>query len=517
MRASLLLVQILYVSAQDEDYLELPEGFSIGAATAAFQIEGAWNTGGKSENVWDYRIHNNISLSVDNGTGDVSCDSYHKYKEDVQLVKNIGLNHYRFSISWSRVLPTGSSDEINKDGIQYYKNLLDECWSNGVTPFVTLHHFDDVQSLIEKTGGWSNESMVEYFADYARVIFKELGSRVKFWSTINESDVFCKVCAYLNESVINTAYRNRYLCAHNVLKAHARAYHIYDEEFRTIQKGKIGLVTNSGYYFPKSERDTESVDLAFDFEAGWILNPIFSKNGDYPEVMKTRIAENSKAEGLTHSRLPEFSREWIDYIKGTYDYLGINHYIPAMVEPANKTAEGRWYNDVGVIYTNHSEWKLTAMGWGVVPKAIGRLLRKITNTFNKPTIYIMENGVSFRSGVIDIDRVEYLYSYLKEVLLAIRDGCDVRVYTVWSLLDNFQWFDGYTQTFGLISVDFKDPNRTRTPKLSSYWLRTIIQKKKLIPFNKTMLNMLKLELCETFINWSDYGQNWNNNNIDKEG
>ncbi|XP_015118432.1 myrosinase 1 [Diachasma alloeum] len=496
MRALLLIVQILnlcrYISAHDEEYLEFPDGFSIGVATSAFQIEGAWNASGKKENIWDHRMHNNIALSLDGGTADVACDSYHKYKEDVQLIKNIGFNHYRFSISWSRVLPNGSPDEINKDGIQYYTNLINELVSNGIKPFVTLYHFDDVQSLIARTGGWSNESMVEYFADYARVMFRELGSKVKFWSTINEPDIYCKYYAYLNETAANTAYRNRYLCAHNLLKAHARTYHIYDEEFRAIQKGKIGLAVNSGYYFPKSKDDTESADIAFAFEGGWILNPIFSTNGDYPEVMKRRIAENSKAEGLTHSRLPEFSPQWIDYIKGTFDYLGLNHYVPAMIEPANKTADGRWYDDIGVIYTNHSKWKTTSMGFGVYPKGIGGVLRKITKTFNNPTIYILENGASLRSGVIDVDRVEYFYSYMKEVLLAIRDGCDVRAYTAWSLLDNFQWFWGYSLRYGIVSVDFKDSNRRRTPKLSSYWLKTVIHERKLLPYNQIILNIVKL-------------------------
>ncbi|XP_063974634.1 myrosinase 1-like [Diachasmimorpha longicaudata] len=333
--------------------------------------------------------------------------------------------------------------------------------------------------------------MIQYFEDYARVVFRELGSKVKFWSTFNEPDIFCRMIAYLNESAPDTAYRNRYLCGHNILKAHARAYHIYDEEFRPHQQGKIGLVTNSGYFFPKLENDTESVEIYFAFQGRWFLDPIFSKSGDYPQVMKTRIAENSKVEGLTHSRLPEFSPEWINYIKGTADYLGINHYAPFMVEPANKTDSGRWYDDSGIIHSNNSEWKVTSIGFRIFPKAIGGLLRKLTEIYDKPPIYIMENGMSSQSGVMDGDRIEYLYSYMKEVLFAIRDGCDVRAYTVWSLLDNFEWFFGYSQRFGLISVDFDDPNRKRTLKLSSYWLKTVIEEGHLVPANETIINLLK--------------------------
>ncbi|XP_063982727.1 uncharacterized protein LOC135165394 [Diachasmimorpha longicaudata] len=491
MTAFLVAVQILYLTSQtfaeDDSYLQIPKGFSIGAATSAYQVEGAWNVSDKSESVWDRRIHTNISYYGNGDSGDVAADSYHKYKEDVQIIKRIGLDHYRFSISWSRVLPTGFPDKVSKDGIQYYKNLIDELLAHGIVPFVTIFHFDDVQSLAEKTGGWTNESMVEYFGDYARVIFRELGPKVKFWTTINELNIYCEENFYVNESEPNTAYTIRYSCIHNLLKGHARAYHIYNDEFRATQGGQVGIIVHGSHHLPVSANDTTSEKIAFDFETGWIMHPIFSKEGDYPEVMKTRIAENSKAEGLPSSRLPEFSPEWVQYIKGTSDYLGLNHYVSYMVEPAPKS-DGRWYDDTGLKKTDNPKWNYTISGFPIFPKGIGAVLREIKLSYNNPPVYILENGMATRSGINDTDRISFLYSFMKEVLLAIRDGCNVRSYTIWSLFDNFEWYVGYSQPFGIVHVDFKDPNRTRTLKLSSHWLAKVLEERKLIPYKDMVAN-----------------------------
>ncbi|XP_015120617.1 myrosinase 1 [Diachasma alloeum] len=494
MTAFIVAVQILYFTSQifavDESYLRIPKGLSIGAATAAYQVEGAWNVSDKSESVWDRRVHTNASYYGGGDSGDVAADCYHKYKQDVQLMKNIGLNHYRFSISWSRVLPSGSPDKISKDGIQYYKNLIDELIANGIVPFVTIFHFDDVQSLIDKTGGWTNESMVEYFADYARVIFRELGPKVKFWTTINELNIYCEENFYVNETKVNTAYTIRYSCVHNLLKAHARAYHIYNDEFRSTQGGQVGLIVHGAHHLPLSPSDTESEKIAFDFETGWIMHPIFSKQGDYPAVMKQRIAENSKIEGLASSRLPEFSAEWVKYIKGSADYLGLNHYVSYMVAPASKY-DGRWYDDTGLNKSDNSDWKYTTSGFSIFPKGIGAVLREIKLSYNNPPVYILENGMAANSGINDTDRLSFLYSFMKEVLLAIRDGCDVRSYTVWSLLDNFEWYSGYSEPFGLVHVDFKDPNRTRTLKLSAHWLTRVMKEGKLIPYKDMFTTKVK--------------------------
>ncbi|XP_015120600.1 myrosinase 1 [Diachasma alloeum] len=479
MKTVLLAVQILYfssqVSAVDPNLPEIPENFLVGAGSSAYQVEGAWNVSDKGEGMWDRWTHNNASYFGSGGNGDIAADSYHKYKEDVQLLKSMKLDVYRFSISWSRVLPTGSPYRVSRDGIQYYKNLINELLANGIVPFPTMYHFDDLQSLMEKTGGWANESMVEYFADYARVLFRELGPKVKHWTTINELNIYCGYIFYHNETDPDLAFSARYRCVHNQLKAHARAYHIYNEEFRSTQGGQVGLVVHSTNYVPVVAGDVESSKIAFDFDTGWIMHPIFSMEGGYPEVMKQRIAENSRAEGLSSSRLPEFSPEWTDYIRGSSDYLGINHFVTSVVERVPKR-NGRWYDDLGLRRT-----QLTTSGTRIYPEGIGAVLRQIRDEYYNPPVYILENGMAEGATFNDTDRIYHLHFYMKEVMSALNDGCDIRSYAVWSLLDSFEWVAGYTQRFGLIHVDFNHPNRTRTPKLSSYWMKAVMEGRKLIP------------------------------------
>lgn len=270
------------------------------------------------------------------------------------------VDHYRFSLSWSRILPTGYADKVSHDGIQYYKNLIDELHRNGIEPVVTLYHWDHPQ-IIEDQGGWTNDMIVKWFGDYARVVFRELGPKVKIFSTINEPNAFCTEgyedgckAPGIRELFFNSTKKRNfttvfswgqsqsqitsgkqlaptggYACGHNVLKAHARAYRIYDREFRRTQNGKIGIVIPCGGQMPKIPGDNASVELSFQFNCGWMAHPIFSKTGDYPEIMKLRVAHNSETEGYPRSRLPQFSENWIRYIrslalrnlKNTYNFF----------------------------------------------------------------------------------------------------------------------------------------------------------------------------------------------------
>lgn len=216
-----------------------PTSFKFGTATAAYQIEGAWNEDGKGENIWD-RLTHNTSLVRNHDTGDVACDSYHRYKEDVQLLKQLGVNFYRFSISWSRILPTGYPDQINKAGIEYYKNLIDELKANNIEPFVTLYHWDLPQPL-QDIGGWMNEKLVDIFADYARTLFTLLGDDVKYWMTFNEPRQICYE-GYglgLKAPAVKLPGIGPYRCAHVLIKAHAKAYHIYQDNFKEKQGGEV--------------------------------------------------------------------------------------------------------------------------------------------------------------------------------------------------------------------------------------------------------------------------------------
>ncbi|XP_047122103.1 myrosinase 1-like [Schistocerca piceifrons] len=213
-----------------------PDDFMFGAATAAYQIEGAWNEDGKGENIQDYLFHNHPEYTAGD-TGDVACDSYHKYKEDVQMLKALNANVYRFSISWARVLPTGDVDIINQPGIDYYNNLINELLANGIQPMVTMYHWDLPQAL-QYIGGWPNELLADYFVEYARVLFENFGDRVKWWVTFNEPATFVHGNTDVRMAPSQPAKGiGDYLAAHTIIKAHARVWHLYDEQFRASQNG----------------------------------------------------------------------------------------------------------------------------------------------------------------------------------------------------------------------------------------------------------------------------------------
>ncbi|XP_044014824.1 myrosinase 1-like isoform X2 [Aphidius gifuensis] len=421
----------------------------------------------------------------DKSNGDIAADTYHKYKEDIQLMKKAGFNHFRLSLSWARILPTGFADKVSQDGVQYYKNVLDELHANNIEPIVTIYHFDHPDAL-EKVSGWLNETMVEAFADYARFVFSEFGSRVKVWTTINAPTFLCNYGYGSGTSApgLQMPGVGPYICVHNMLKAHARAYRIYDEEFRKTQHGQVGVVVSCGHFFPINKNDTESPDIAYQYECGWFAHPVFSNKGDYPSIMRKRIDENSKLQGYPKSRLPVFSSEWIKYIRGTYDYLGLNHYSSNMVDSVEKDEQTGWYDDSGIIQSVNDSWPSIGSGMKTVPHGFSGLLRKIKEEYNNPIVYVMENGVAdygHKLNIIDFERVNFYYSYMKEMILAItRDGCNVKKYTIWSFLDSFEWGRGYTERYGIVYVNFTDPNRSRTPRQSYYWLKYINNKRNLL-------------------------------------
>ncbi|XP_032684092.1 myrosinase 1-like isoform X3 [Odontomachus brunneus] len=483
--AILVVSDILFVThgLRTNNGRSFPKNFLLGVASSAYQIEGGWNQDGKGVNVWDQWVHDHPDAIYDHSNGDVACDSYNKYKEDVQLLKEIGVDFYRFSLSWSRILPNGYSNVINYDGLNYYKNLIDELLANGIKPFVTIYHWDH-PNIFESMGGWTNELMVDWIADYARVVFKELGPKVKYFMTINEPTILCNEAYVTGEWAAGKKLGStgKFLCLHNILKAHAKIYHIYDEEFRKEQNGQIGIVTCCGGLFAKTPNDTAAVDTAFQFDCGVITSPIYSKTGDYPEVVKHHIAENSKLEGFSKSILPKFSPEWIHYIKGTSDFLGLNHYTSRLVETVPHVNGQAWYEYSGINMTIDPSWPLGGSKWlRVVPDGLQQIITKLTKEYGRVPIYVSENGYSnIYDDINDDNRISYLYSYMDKMLSAIYDdGCNVKGYTVWSLMDNFEWARGYSERFGIVHVNFTDPNRTRTPKSSMKWYKNVIQTRKL--------------------------------------
>ncbi|XP_063932811.1 myrosinase 1-like isoform X1 [Zophobas morio] len=465
------------------DNRKFPAGFKFGVATASYQIEGGWDEDGKGENIWDHLTHVSPDLINHQSNGDISCDSYHKYKTDVALLKELGVDFYRFSLSWSRILPTGYIDGgINEPGVAYYENILDLLEENGIEPMITLYHWDLPQPLHENVGGWLNETIVDIFANYARLAFDLFGDRVKYWVTFNEPLSICQQGYETGgkaPAISDNPGVDLYICGHMVLKSHAAAYHIYDKEYKPKQKGKISIVINTNWEEPGSDdaKDVEAAERTLQFRFGWFANPIV--HGNYPQVMIDRIGNRSVQEGFTQSRLPQFTDEEVESIKGTYDYIGLNHYSTSLIKWREdiEIGEPSSSKDMSVQESIDFSWETSASYWlFVVPWGMRKISKWVKDTYNNPEIIITENGYSDAGGILNDDRrINYIREYLSSLLEAIYDDeVNVTGYTAWSLMDNFEWFRGYAEKFGLYSVNFTDPERPRTPKTSVDYYKSIL-------------------------------------------
>ncbi|XP_044525064.1 lactase-phlorizin hydrolase [Gracilinanus agilis] len=463
-------------------YGEFPKGFIWSAASAAYQIEGAWRADGKGLSIWDTYSHTPLRIENDD-TADVACDSYHKIQEDVVALQNLGVSHYRFSISWTRVLPDGTTRQINEKGLNYYERLIDALLAANIMPQVTLYHWDLPQAL-QNVGGWENDTIVQRFKEYADVLFRRLGDKVKFWITINEPYVIANLGHGYGTAAPGISFRPGtapYIVGHNLLKAHAEAWHLYDDVYRAKQGGLISITISSDWAEPRDPSKQEDVEAArryVQFMGGWFAHPIF-KNGDYNEVMKTRIRDRSLAAGLSKSRLPEFTEEEKRRINGTFDFFGFNHYTTILASNLDYPNYISSYDaDRGVASIADRSWPDSGSFWlKITPFGFRRILKWLKEEYNNPPIYITENGVSERgtSSLNDTIRIYYLRSYINEVLKAIQDNVDIRGYTVWSLMDNFEWATGFTERFGLHFTNYTDPSIPRIPKESVKYYASVVR------------------------------------------
>ncbi|XP_047096708.1 myrosinase 1-like [Schistocerca piceifrons] len=467
----LCLAQGVPVKSSGRPANQFPDGFYLGAATAAYQIEGAWNEDGKGESIWDHMLHAQPNLTADGQNGDVAADSYHKYKEDVQLLVGINANCYRFSLSWPRILPTGDTDNINQAGIDYYNNLINELLANGIEPMITLYHWDLPQEL-QKLGGWPNIEIADYFVEYARIAFENFGDRVKLWLTFNEPNMFSNGYSSATSFApgANSSGIADYLMAKTILLAHARVYRLYDLNFRLKQKGKVGITLDGGWYEPltNSAEDADASERQLQFEIGLWANPIFSLLGDFPKVVRQRVAANSKEEGRTRSRLPSLSLAEILLIRGTADFFGLNHYTTSLITSGSSGQEPSKTYDAGVV-TSTIQGYNTNYWISDVPWGLRKLLNWVHDSYPGYPIFVTENGWVDPPGILnDTGRVHYLRGYVSAILRAINeDGVPMIGYTHWSLIDNLEWMNGYSLKFGLHSVDYDDPERPRTQKASA--------------------------------------------------
>ncbi|CAH1173792.1 unnamed protein product [Phaedon cochleariae] len=481
----IVLFSLFALSVADDAGLNtrrFPPNFKFGAANAAPQIEGAWNLEGKGETIWDHFAHTYPERIVDRSTPDVACDSYHKYKEDVALVKKMGLDIYRLSIAWSRILPTGYTDQVNSLGVKYYKNLFKELKANHIEPLVTLYHWDLPQPLQDSLGGWLNETVADLFADYARLCFELFNDDVTSWITINEPKQVC-LAGYGSGAFapgIQSDGVGDYVCVKNVLLAHAKAYRIYDKEFRSRNKGKVSIVLDSTFWEPgsDSEADQEAAQRILQFDLGIYGHPIFI--GDWPEVVKSRVAMRSRLEGYSQSRLPVLSAKEIELIKGTHDYIAINHYSTQMVNATVEAPIGRPSGgaDRSVLVWNRPEWQKGSSDWfNVVPWGLRKLLNWLKNQYGDEEIIITENGYADTDATLEDDRrVGYYQGYLSSCLDAIyKDNVNLTAYVTWSIIDDWEWTGGYSSFLGMYRVDFNDPDRPRIKRKSADYFTNVVK------------------------------------------
>uniref|UniRef100_A0A336M4Z6 CSON012226 protein n=1 Tax=Culicoides sonorensis TaxID=179676 RepID=A0A336M4Z6_CULSO len=471
---------------------EFPSTFRFGVATAAYQIEGAWNVSGRSPSIWDIVTHEHPEVIKDQSNGDIAANSYNKYLDDIDAINEVGFKFYRLSISWNRILPTGEIQSLNQDGLDYYHRVIDALLARGIQPMITMHHYDTPQA-IQDLGGLANPVFCDFFETYADVLFSNFGDKVKTWLTFNEPFDVC-VEGYGTGHIppfVHASGRADYLCIHHVLISHARAYHLYKSKYEPSQNGKISIALNSRYYYAKNANVSQDlVERALQFRLGIFAHAIFTETGGYPPVIIESVAFNSLKEGFSKSRLPEMSNHLKAYIKGTADFFAFNYYTSRLVEPdSNGTiTQISWAKDAGFLMSTDPSWIQAKSDWLFsVPDGLRDLLVYIKNEYDNPEIVITENGWSDGGELEDNGRINYLRSHLHAMLKAIIcDDVQVSGYAIWSIIDNFEWLSGYTEKFGLYYIDFNSTELKRVPKKSSKFMQKVIQTNR-IPDYSTIL------------------------------
>jgi len=396
------MLSVLILGSIMGGYGRFPKDFMFGAATAAFQVEGAWLDDDKSLSVWDDLAHL-PGLTADGMAPEIGADVYHRYMEDIELMKKAGIKHYRMSIAWTRIVPRAhKGSEINQKAVTHYRAMLQAYIDNGITPYVTLFHGDLPMILNIHGYGFMDQYLSEDFAYYAEACFKNFGDLVKYWFTFNEP--WC--IAALESCKEKEKGTKPYQLAHNVLLAHAEVVKLYREKYQKEQGGKIGIVLNSDMFYPKDPNNShhiESADRAFAFFLGWFAEPIFK--GDYPEIMKKYVG----------NRMPIFTEEQKNLIKNSADFFALNHYSSSLCEEGKTIIGNDYWSDINVTTSYKKEWKLTDMGWAIVPEGIHDILVEIEKRYTdkRVPILITENGMAnyepnFEYAKNDTLRIEYM-------------------------------------------------------------------------------------------------------------
>jgi len=436
-----------------------PDSFLWGASTSAYQIEGSPLADGAGPSIWQ-RFAHSPGRTTNGETGDVACDHYRRFRDDVRLMRELGLQSYRFSISWSRVFPQGTGT-VNERGLDFYESLVDELLAAGIRPNATLFHWD-LPAALDDRGGWLNRDSAEWFGEYAAAVFARLGDRVPMWATLNEPWVVTDG-GYLH-GALAPGHRNLFeapIASHNLLRAHGTGVQAFRAEARS---GQIGLVVNLE---PKdaatdSDADRKAAQRGDAYMNRQYLDPVFK--GSYPAEMRDIFGE----------AWPEFPTADFKLIGEKIDFLGINYYTRGVVRD-DPTAL-----PVRIAYVRQPEHAYTETGWEVHPPSLTRTLLWVTERYGRIPLYITENGAAFFDPPHTIDgrvddplRVWYYREHLKAASEAIAKGADLRGYFAWSLLDNYEWSLGFSKRFGIVHVDYA--TQQRTPKASALYYRDVIR------------------------------------------
>ena len=440
---------------------EFPNDFIWGVSTASYQIEGGWNEGGRGESIWDRYAH--IPGNILHGdTGDLACDCYHKAADDLELMKQLHLPAYRFSISWSRIFPDGYG-KISQDGIRYYEELISGLLKNGIEPYVTLFHWDLPQKLQDE-GGWANRLTAEHFAEYCGLLFQIFGDRVHHWITLNEPWVVSFGAFYENAFAPGgNDFSMAMAVAHGQLLGHGLAV----KKFREMGlSGEIGIALSLSPKAPLTEKEEDyRAAVRLDgYMNRWFLDPIFT--GSYPADM----LELYEKRGCI---MPDIRKGDMELISAPLDFLGINYYNIDFAEDD----PGRWPIGVRTGFANGNP--MTHYQMPITPDGIRQIIVRCWKDYHPAKILISENGASYqdhpdhRGEIPDEQRIDYLYRHIAKIGEALEEGAPVKGYFVWSLFDNFEWKTGFENQFGLVYID--RATRARIPKKSYYWYHDVIR------------------------------------------
>jgi beta-glucosidase len=439
--------------------IKFPADFLWGAATSSYQIEGAWQEDGKGESIWDRFAHTPGKIK-DGATGDVACDHYHKYEEDVALMRRLGLQAYRFSVSWPRVLPLGKGT-VNPKGLDFYSRLTDTLLEAGIEPFVTLYHWDLPQAL-QELGGWANRDVFRWFGDYAALVARKLGDRIRLWTTLNEPQIVGILGHVTGQHAPGSTDPLQYIqISHYINLAHGEGVAAVRNE---ASAAKVGCVLQLPPIRPRSDSqgDHEAARVMDGLMNRWYAEPILI--GRYPEDILD----------LFRSLDLPIREGDLERIYQPLDFAGLNLYsrLFARHDPSVPLIEASLdfdYRIPGARYTH--------FGWEIYPESIYEALVRFQKEWGNPDVYVTENGTAAEDRLVDgevndPERIDFLASYLAEVRRAMDHGVKVKGYFQWSFMDNFEWAEGYTSRWGIVYVDFA--TLERIPKASAAWYRDLI-------------------------------------------